>query len=273
MTDFYPKAITIAGSDPSGGAGIQADLKTFCAFEVYGAAALTALTAQSTQGVAGAHYLPLEFFALQLETVLDDIEFHAGKTGMLADADIIHALSEVLERHPLPNLVVDPVMTSKHGAPLLAPEANQALAEKIFPKAAIVTPNLHEAGRLTGRLVRDRDEMLEAAKRIHGMGPQYVLIKGGHLSGTNIALDLLWDGSEAMEFERPRLDATHTHGTGCTLSAALAANLALGRSMEAAVAIAKDFVHSAIRAGYPIGKGIGPVDHLWQFPQKHRMGR
>jgi len=258
------KAITIAGSDSGGGAGIQADLKTFCAFGVYGTSAITALTAQNTRGVQGTFPVPPDFVRQQLIAILEDIPIDAGKTGMLANAGIIHAVADVLGERPVEKLVVDPVMISKHGAPLLENEATDALIGEIIPLAYVLTPNINEAMHLTKMEIHTRQDMADAAIKIHAMGPKLVLIKGGHLDEDQ-ALDVLYDGNDFTEYPAPRIDTPHTHGTGCTLSAAIAANLALGLPAKEAIREAKAFIISAIKHTEMIGSGISPVNHLWSI--------
>jgi hydroxymethylpyrimidine/phosphomethylpyrimidine kinase len=260
-----PIALTIAGSDPSGGAGIQADLKTFCAHGVYGAAVLTALTAQNTQGVSGIHAIPAGFVADQLESVLSDISVAAAKTGMLTSADIIAAVVRRLHNKPLEHLVVDPVMVSKSGHHLLEPDAVKALKRELLPIATLVTPNLAEAEVLAEREVETREDMLAAARGICALGAPRVLVKGGHLAGGDLA-DLYWDGHRMRWFPRDRIDTPHTHGTGCSLSAAVTANLALGHPYPKAVELAGDWLHGAILAGFAVGAGISPPDYLWHMP-------
>src|SRR5688500_11629199 len=220
-----PRALTIAGSDSGGGAGIQADLKTFSAFRVFGMSVITAVTAQNSVGVQGVENLPPAFVARQLHSVLEDFGADAAKCGMLSTAPIIEAVAAGLAERPVDKLVVDPVMVAKSGDPLLQPDARAALIGRILPLALVVTPNLPEAEALTGMPVTTRAEMEEAARRIHAMGPRNVLVKGGHLKGE--AVDLLWTGRALTAFSAPRIDSTNTHGTGCTLSAAIAAGLAL----------------------------------------------
>jgi hydroxymethylpyrimidine/phosphomethylpyrimidine kinase len=252
--------LTIAGSDSGGGAGIQADLKTAAAFGVYGMSVITSVTAQNTVGVQGIHDLPPEFVALQLDSVLSDIGAHAAKTGMLSNREIIRVVADRLRRYAVPHLVVDPVMVAKSGDPLLREDAQQALVEEILPLAEVVTPNIPEAEVLTGLKIRTLDEMKEAARRIHELGPKNVLIKGGHLPGE--AIDVLWDGQVFREYPAPRLDRKHTHGTGCTYSAAIASCLARGLPVPRAVAVAKKYVTRAIAEGLAIGSAHGPVNHL-----------
>jgi hydroxymethylpyrimidine/phosphomethylpyrimidine kinase len=253
-------ALTIAGSDSGGGAGIQADLKTFSAFRVFGMSVITAVTAQNSVGVQAVENLPPAFVAEQLRSVLSDLGADAAKCGMLSTAPIIEAVAAGLAAHPIPNLVVDPVMVATSGDTLLQPDARDALVRRILPLALVVTPNLPEAEALTGMPVRTREEMLEAARRIHAMGPRHVLVKGGHLKGD--ALDLLWDGRDVAEFSVPRIETNSTHGTGCTLSAAIAAGLALGRPLTAAVAEAKRYVTATIAAGFTVGRGVGQLRHF-----------
>ncbi len=258
------RVLSIAGSDSSGGAGIQADLKTFAAFEVYGMTVLTSITAQNTQGVLGIHDLPAPFVALQLDAVLTDLGADAVKTGMLSNAEIVQVVSQTIQKHEVKNLVVDPVMVAKSGDALLRPEAREALRELLLPMATMVTPNLPEAEVLSGRKISTTKEMKEAAEVIQALGPHYVLIKGGHLSGQ--ALDVLYDGQTFTEFPAPRIKTRHTHGTGCTFSAAIAAGLALGRPVKDAVAVAKAYVTRAIQHSLPLGHGHGPLNHLVKPP-------
>lgn len=257
-------ALTIAGSDSGGGAGIQADLKTFCAFGVYGMSVLTSITAQNTQGVLGIHDLPGEFVALQLEAVLTDIGADAAKTGMLSNAEIIAAVCAKIKEHRVTKLVVDPVMVAKSGHPLLREDARETLTTSLLPLATLVTPNLPEAEVLSGQHIATIGEMKKAAERIFALGPRYVLIKGGHMSAG--ALDILYDGQTFAEFRSRRIDTQHTHGTGCTLSAAIAAGLAKGRSVTDSVAAAKEYITRAIEGGLPLGSGHGPVNHLVRPP-------
>ncbi|MBI2879173.1 MAG: bifunctional hydroxymethylpyrimidine kinase/phosphomethylpyrimidine kinase [Candidatus Rokubacteria bacterium] len=255
-----PKALTIAGSDSGGGAGIQADLKTFTAFRVYGVSVLTAITAQNSLGVQGVQNLPPEFVARQIDSVLGDIGADAVKTGMLSTALIIRAVASGLREHRVERLVVDPVMVAKSGDPLLEPEARAALVREILPLALVVTPNLHEAAALAGLPVGTPEEMEEAARRIHRLGPRHVLVKGGHLKGD--ALDLLFDGQAFIPFRAERIPTPHTHGTGCTYSAAIAAGLARGLHLSEAVGEAKRYVTRAIREGFAVGRGVGSLRHF-----------
>ena len=255
-----PKALTVAGSDSGGGAGIQADLKTFSAFQVFGMSVITAVTAQNSIGVTGVHDLPPEFVALQLDAVLGDFGADAVKLGMLSTAPIIRAVAARLTAHGQTRVVLDPVMIAKSGAPLLQPDARAALVETVLPLAEVVTPNLHEAAVLADMTVKTEPDMEEAARRIHARGPRHVLVKGGHLADS--ATDLLYDGRGFTRFPAPRLDSPNTHGTGCTLSAAIAAGLARGAPLAAAVGQAKVYVTAAIRAGFAPGRGVGVLRHF-----------
>jgi hydroxymethylpyrimidine/phosphomethylpyrimidine kinase len=257
---LVPKALTIAGSDSGGGAGIQADLKTFSAFRVFGMSVITAVTAQNSVGVQGVENLPPAFVAQQLRSVLSDLGADAAKCGMLSTAPIIEAVAATLAEHPVAKLVVDPVMVAKSGDPLLRPDARQALVSRILPLALVVTPNLPEAEALAGMRVEKRSDMEEAARRIHALGPRYVLVKGGHLKGE--ALDLLWNGRELTAFSAPRVESPNTHGTGCTFSAAITAELARGQALGDAVRAAKAYVTQAIREGFTLGRGVGQLRHF-----------
>ena len=257
---LIPKALTIAGSDSGGGAGIQADLKTFSAFRVFGMSVLTAVTAQNSVGVQGVENLPPAFVAQQLRSVLDDFGTDAAKCGMLSTAGIIDAIADVLADHRIEKLVVDPVMVAKSGDPLLQADARTALADRILPLALVVTPNLPEAEVLAGMRVGEPEDMEEAARRIHVMGPRYVLVKGGHLKGD--ATDLLWNGREFTRFTAARVDSANTHGTGCTFSAAIAAGLARGQALGDAIRSAKAYVTRAIREGFKAGHGVGQLRHF-----------
>jgi len=262
------RALTIAGSDSGGGAGIQADLKTFSALGVFGMTAITAVTVQNTRGVSSFEPLSPSTVRDQITAVADDIGVDAAKTGMLASAPIVDAVGDALDATRLPNLVVDPVFVSKHGHALLAPDAVDALRRRILPHAAVVTPNLPEAAGLADIDVADRDDMRKAADAILRSGARAVLVKGGHLDDAD-ASDLLVtsDGDERW-FSEPRIETPHTHGTGCTLSAAIAAHLAFGDDLTTSVERGKAFVTEAIRASLTIGSGIGPVDQLWQIPPR-----
>ena len=257
---LIPKALTIAGSDSGGGAGIQADLKTFSAFRVFGMSVITAVTAQNSLGVQGVENLPPAFVAQQLRSVLEDFGADAAKCGMLSTAPIIEAVATELTSHRIEKLVVDPVMVAKSGDQLLQPEARAALADRILPLALLVTPNLPEAEVLAGIRVAEPEDMEEAARRIHLMGPRYVLVKGGHLKGD--ATDLLWNGRDFTRFSTPRIDSQNTHGTGCTFSAAFTAGLARGQALGDAIRSAKAYVTRAIREGFQAGRGVGQLRHF-----------
>jgi hydroxymethylpyrimidine/phosphomethylpyrimidine kinase len=257
---LIPKALTIAGSDSGGGAGIQADLKTFSAFRVFGMSVVTAVTAQNSLGVQGVEDLPPAFVAQQLRSVLFDFGADAAKCGMLSTAAIIDAVAATLAERPVQKLVVDPVMVAKSGDLLLRPDARQALVERMFPIAMVVTPNLPEAQVLAGMVVETRADMEEAARRIHALGPRYVVVKGGHLKDE--AVDILWNGRELTAFTAPRIASSNTHGTGCTLSAAIAAGLARGQALADAIREAKAYVTKAIKEGFALGRGVGQLRHF-----------
>jgi hydroxymethylpyrimidine/phosphomethylpyrimidine kinase len=260
------RVLTIAGSDSGGGAGIQADLKTFLAHGVHGMSAITAVTVQNSVGVQGFYELEPKAVFEQIEAVVTDIGVDAVKTGMLASAPIIEAVADACERFQLPNLVVDPVAVSRHGDPLLHPYAVDALKARLLPLAAVATPNLGEVKLLTGLEVADPSGLEAAARAVAALGPRHALVKGGHLRGEE-SVDLLWDrdGGAGTWLRAPRVDSPHTHGTGCTLASAVAANLALGLEVVTAVRAAKRFVSGAIAGGFPLGKGVGPTDHAWRF--------
>lgn len=252
--------LTIAGSDSGGGAGIQADLKTMLALGVHGMSVITAVTAQNSIGVQGYWELDPAAVDQQLASVIDDIGVDAVKTGMLASADIVGVVAKRLRDVTAP-VVVDPVCVSKHGDPLLVPDAVDAMRSELLPLATVVTPNLPEVAKLTGVDVADTATQRDAAKALLALGPQWVLVKGGHLAGD--AVDLLTDGETVVELHAPRLDNRHTHGTGCTLASAIASYLARGDDVPTAASRAKEFVTEAIRGGFSLGAGIGPVDHAW----------
>lgn len=258
-----PTALTIAGSDSGGGAGAQADLKTFLACQVHGMSAITAVTVQNSLGVTGFYELPPRAVAEQIESVASDIGVGAAKTGMLASAEIMAAIAEVVTRLSITPFVVDPVAASQHGDPLLRPDALDALRSTIIPLATLVTPNLAEVRLLTGIDVCSRADMDEAARALHALGPQWVLVKGGHLPGGD-AVDVLYDGSTFEQLSSPRLDTAHTHGSGDTLAAAITAGLARGLSMPEAVREGKAFVMRAVAGSFPLGSGLGPVGHFWR---------
>jgi hydroxymethylpyrimidine/phosphomethylpyrimidine kinase len=260
-------ALTIAGSDPSGGAGIQADLKTFHQFGVYGEAVITLITVQNTVRVSRVEVMTPALVLEQLEAVLEDIPPGAAKTGALGSAEMVTAVAGAARGFGFP-LVVDPVMVSKHGLALLPESAVSAIREQLLPRAALVTPNVPEAETLSGVAIRNLEDMRRAACRMREMGARAVLIKGGHLSGQyeSDATDVLFDGTLWREFPAPRLATRHTHGTGCTYSAAITAGLARGMALEAAVENAKGFIHEAIRSNPGLGRGYGPVNHHASIP-------
>ncbi|MFM1653099.1 bifunctional hydroxymethylpyrimidine kinase/phosphomethylpyrimidine kinase [Brevibacillus sp. B_LB10_24] len=258
-----PKALTIAGSDSGGGAGIQADLKTFQELDVYGMSVLTAVTAQNTLGVRGVYQLTVEAIVEQLTAIEIDLAPQAAKTGMLFSGEIIAAVASCIRRFGWSNLVVDPVMIAKGGTGLLQEEAVQALKEHLLPLAKIVTPNVPEAEKLTGKTLNSLADRKEAAKQIADMGAQHVVIKGGHLE-EDAATDLFFDGRDYYELTGPRVYTNHTHGTGCTFSAAITAELAAGKTPLAAVKTAKAFIQAAIEYPLSIGSGHGPTNH-WAY--------
>jgi len=254
-------ALTIAGSDSGGGAGIQADLKTFHAFGVFGTSAVTAITAQNTMGVLAVHTVSLEVVRAQIDAVVDDLDPAATKTGMLATAALVVLVARTIKRHRLERFVLDPVMVATSGDSLLDKDAEEALVRELLPQAALITPNLHEARILTGREIATLADMRWAARELVRMGARAALVKGGHLSEDQ-AVDVLWDGRAERTWSRPRLPAMNTHGTGCTLSAGVTANLALGVPLQDAVDRAVDFVARAIATAPDLGRGQGPVNHF-----------
>jgi len=254
-------ALTIAGSDSGGGAGIQADLKTFAAHGVFGTSALTAVTAQNTVAVTGIEELSPSLVGLQIDAVVSDIGVDAVKTGMLSSRSLIEVVARKLEEHRLEKTVVDPVMVAKSGARLLDPGAVDALARCLLPRAFVVTPNLPEAERLVGFPLEDENSILEAAKRIVEMGAKAALVKGGHGRGEE-SVDVLYYRGRFRHYRAPRIPTKNTHGTGCTFSAAIAAELALGRELEEAVERAKGYLTKALSTGLELGKGHGPLNHF-----------
>ena len=265
-----PRVLTVAGSDSSGGAGIQADLKTMMALGVYGMSVICAVTAQNSLGVHGYWELPPEAVRAQLDAILGDIGVDAVKTGMLASAAAVEAVADAVAGDPAAAragvsapLVVDPVAVSSHGDSLLSPGALDAIRERLLPLATVITPNLGEAALLTGVRVTDEAGMIKAAEALRELGPQWVLVKGGHLPGHPV--DVLFDGERMHRFTGPRLPDQHTHGTGCTLASAIASFLALGEDVPTAVVQGKEYVTGAIRSAFPLGAGIGPVDHGWRM--------
>jgi hydroxymethylpyrimidine/phosphomethylpyrimidine kinase len=264
-----PRVLTIAGTDSGGGAGAAADLRAFAACGVHGCMAVTAVTVQNSLGVTGVHTIPPETVAAQIETVATDIGLDAAKTGMLAGSPIIEAIAEACDRVGIgaqgrTPLVIDPVAASMHGDPLLAEEALEAFRRLLFPRATVITPNLDEVRLLIGIDVHDRTAQYEAAKVLHGLGPRYVLVKGGHLrEDVDGCLDLLYDGHTFTELPGPRFDTGNTHGGGDSMAAAIASGLARGMAVPDAVAFGKRYIVEAVRHSYPLGAGHGPVSPLW----------
>ncbi|GGV90616.1 hydroxymethylpyrimidine/phosphomethylpyrimidine kinase [Streptomyces gelaticus] len=255
------RVLTVAGSDSGGGAGVQADLKTMLAHGVHGMSVLTAVTAQNSLGVRGAWELPVDAVRAQYRSVVDDIGVQAVKTGMLSSAVLVETVAGLLAGTDAP-VVVDPVGVSKHGDPLLAAEALDSVRTKLLPVATVATPNLDEVAQLTGIHVEDEAGMRRGAAAVLDFGPRWVVVKGGHLPGDPV--DLVTDGTEEHWLRAPRHENRHTHGTGCTLASAIACRLALGQDVPAAVRDAKVYVTGAIAGGFPLGAGIGPVDHGWR---------
>ncbi len=263
-----PVALSIAGSDSAAGAGIQVDLKTFSALGVFGATVITAVTAQNTVGVQAVHAVPADMVEAQLSSVLDDLPVAAVKTGMLANARNVAAIAGRAARGELPSLVVDPVMVSSSGTRLLDDEAEEAYRARLIPEARVLTPNLREASALVGRQLRNLEDMAGAARELRSWGPEVVVVKGGHLSEGD-ATDVVYDGRQVRLLREERVDTPNLHGTGCTLSAAIAAYLAIGEPVERAIESAKRYVTDAIRGGaaWSLGRGHGPLDHFgWSVP-------
>ncbi len=256
-------ALTIAGSDSGAGAGIQADLKTFAALGVYGTSAITAVTAQNTMEVKSVVELPTWFIADEIDVIAKDFEIGAAKTGMLSSAEIIETVASKIKEYKITNLVVDPVMRSKSGHPLLKPEATQALIQKLLPQALVVTPNIPEAEVLLGRKIVSKSDFKDAARKIFDLGAKTVVVKGGHLDDD--ATDLFYDGSNFEELKAKKVKTKNTHGTGCTFSAAIAAYLVLGKSVLDAVTLAKKYITQALKTSTPLGHGFGPVNHFFAF--------
>lgn len=269
----YPRVLSIAGSDSGGGAGIQADLKTFAALGCYGMTAITALTAQNTCGVRSIHGVPPQMLRDQIDAVIEDIGAHAVKIGMLHAPEIVRTVAEAIDRHALPNVVFDPVMVATSGAVLIEQAATDALVRELFPRSALITPNLDEAGLLVGRPLRSTDDMARAARQLREQGARAVLVKGGHLPGDAV-IDLLLTGDGEMHWmEGERIPSPNTHGTGCTLSSAIAAHLALGASLTEAVEGGRAFVRAALAAGAEVrtGQGGGPLNHGHAPIATHRL--
>ncbi|KUI02159.1 hydroxymethylpyrimidine/phosphomethylpyrimidine kinase [Mycolicibacterium acapulense] len=264
------RVMTIAGSDSGGGAGIQADMRTFALLGVHGLVAVTAVTVQNSLGVKGFHEVPLDVIAGQIEAVASDIGVQAAKTGMLASSEIIDTVAETWRAQGMAGsvpLVVDPVCASMHGDPLLHPSALDSLRAQLFPLATLVTPNLDEVRLLTDIEVIDPSSQREAARALHALGPQWALVKGGHLRASAQSPDLLFDGTEFHEFDATRIDTGHDHGAGDTLAAAIASALAHGYSVPDAVAFGKRWVTECLRAAYPLGRGHGPVSALFRLTE------
>ena len=264
MRNYKIPTLTIAGSDSSGGAGVQADLKTFSAIGTYGMSVITAITAQNTQGVFLVEDLSKEIIESQINVVFEDIEPADVKIGMVSSPGIIHTIVNTLKKYNPKYLVVDPVMISKSGYSLLKPEAKKSLIEELIPMAYIITPNTPEAEEITGIEINNVDDMREAGRKIlEELGPKYVLMKGGHLEGD--AVDVLIGNDTFEIYKQERLDRKNTHGTGCTLSSAITSHLALGYDIVEAVKLSKEYITEAIRHSFDIGKGVGPVNHFYKF--------
>lgn len=262
------RALTIAGSDSGGGAGIQADLKTFTVLGVYGMSAITAVTAQNTLGVQGIYNLPLEAIEKQIDAVVTDLGVDAVKTGMLSQVPIIELVAAKIRQHHLAQFVIDPVMVAKGGARLLDEDAEHALTRELVPLAAVVTPNIPEAEVLTGKRIETLEDMRQAAVQIHDMGARSVVVKGGHLEGA--AIDVVYSQGEFLEMPTERINTRHTHGTGCTYSAVITAELAKGHDVIGAIRTAKEFITLAIRDTLELGGGHGPTNH-WAYGKVHRI--
>ncbi|AGX41748.1 bifunctional hydroxymethylpyrimidine kinase/phosphomethylpyrimidine kinase [Clostridium saccharobutylicum] len=261
------RALTIAGSDTCGGAGIQADLKSFSANGVYGMSVITAVTAQNTMGVFGIQDINPEMIEAQVDVIFNDIRVDAIKIGMVSKIESIKSISKSLKKvGKLPMIVLDPVMISKSGFNLLSKDAKETLIHELFPLATLITPNLPEAEEILGIEIKTLDDMKQSALKLKELGPKAVLVKGGHLEGE--ATDLLFDGKEFIILPQKRINTTHTHGTGCTLSSAIAANLAKGMTIEAAVRQGKKYVTTAIEHGFELGKGVGPTNHFYELYKK-----
>ena len=269
MAETPPRALTIAGSDSGGAAGLEADLRAMTACGVHGCVAVTAVTVQNSLGVSGVHLVPAETVAAQVRAVVTDIGVGAAKTGMLASREIIDAVADVVDEVGIGRgsdrtpFVVDPVAASMAGEQLLADDAMGAIRTRLFPRAALATPNLDEVRLLAGITVTDAESAREAATTLHAMGPRYVLVKGGHLRGSPEVVDLLFDGERTWEFSGPRIDTPHVHGAGDALASATCAALARGATMPDAVAAAERYIRRAVAESYPLGAGVGPVSPLW----------
>ncbi len=260
--EIPPRVLTVAGSDSGGGAGIQADLKTFSALGAFGTSAVTAVTAQNTVGVTAVQEVNLDVIGAQIDAVVEDIGVDAVKTGMLSSPGIVRLVARKARDHGFDRLVVDPVMVAATGARLLHDSAVEAVKGELIPAAVVVTPNTFEAEALTGLPVTSRAEMEDAARAIHELGPRYVVVKGGHVRDSSYSVDLLFDGSGFTEYSALRIDTSSTHGTGCTFASAIAVGLARGLGVPDAVGQAKDYVTGAIAAAFPVGRGNGPLSHF-----------
>ncbi len=260
-----PSVLTIAGSDSGGGAGIQADLKTYTAIGVFGMSAITSLTAQNTTGVYGIFDVSPDFVEKQIDVIFEDLHVDVVKTGMLSNEGIIRAVVRSLKKWKFKKIVIDPVMRAKGGDPLLVPEATKALIDSFLPMGFIVTPNLPEAEVLSGMKIGSIDDMIEAAKKIQALGPSHVLMKGGHLEDSSEAVDILYDGQNFYKFTAERIKTKNTHGTGCTYASAIAAYLAKEFDVVEAVKSAKIFVTGGVKYGLEHGSGHGPVNHQWMI--------
>jgi len=260
------KVLTIAGSDSSGGAGIQGDLKTFSANETFGMSVITAITAQNTQGVSLVHNIPKEAISEQINVLFNDISIDGIKIGMVSIPETIVMISQTLSKFKLPRIVLDPVMVSKSGSNLLQPDAVDALKEHLVPLAYLITPNIPEAEVLTGLKINNKEDMIDAAKKLMKLGCANVLLKGGHLEGP--AVDILYDGNNIIEFKLDRIKSNNNHGTGCALSSAICSNLAKGLDLEVAVEKGKSYVYKSIKEGFPIGKGVGALNHFHKYYQE-----
>lgn len=258
---YEAKALTIAGSDSGGGAGIQADLKTFQSFNVFGTSAITSITAQNTTGVRSVKDIELKIVGDQIDMIMEDMGCDAAKTGMVSNTEIISIIAEKVNEHKIQKLVVDPVMVAKSGARLLQKKAEKALIENLLPLAYLLTPNIPEAELISGISIENESDMKNAAQKIYDMGAKNVLVKGGHLNANKIT-DLLFDGANFFEFKSERIETKSTHGTGCTLSSAIAASLAKNISLNESVKIAIDYINRSIKSAPGIGKGFGPLNHL-----------
>ncbi|GAA4931173.1 hydroxymethylpyrimidine/phosphomethylpyrimidine kinase [Actinomycetospora succinea] len=269
MAETPPRALTIAGSDSGGAAGLEADLRAMTACGVHGCVAVTAVTVQNSLGVSGVHLVPADTVAAQVRAVVTDIGVGAAKTGMLASREIIDAVADVVDEVGIGRdedrvpFVVDPVAASMAGEPLLAEDAMEAIRSRLFPRAALATPNLDEVRLLVGVTVTDTASAREAAEALYALGPRYVLVKGGHLRGSPEVIDLLFDGEQTWEFAGPRIDTPHVHGAGDALASAVCAGLARGAAMPDAVAAAERYIRRAVAESYPLGAGVGPVSPLW----------